>query len=82
MEDDPGQSKLHVLVMYRGTSCVHTALRVYCQTKGAVFWDPAGGFAAQHHYAGQVRRHRRFDAPVTDWYVRENDVLVEKSSWS
>jgi hypothetical protein len=78
LDDNPGQSKLHVMVMYRGTSCVHTTLRVFCQTKGPVFWDPAGGFAAKHHYAGQARRHRRFDAPVKDGYVRENDVLVEK----
>ena len=77
LEDDPVQSKLHVMVMYRGTSCVHTTLRVYCQTKGPVFWDPAGGFAAQHHYAGQVRRHRRFDVPVKEGPVRENDVLIE-----
>ncbi len=78
LEDNLGQSKLHVLVMYRGTSCVHTTMRVFCQTKGPVFWDPAGGFAAKHHYAGQVRRHRRYDAPVEDGYVRENDVLAEK----
>ena len=78
LDDNPGQSKLHVMVMYRGTSCVHTTLRVFCQTKGPVFWDPAGGFAAKHHYAGQARRHRRFDAPVKEGPVRENDVLVEK----
>ncbi len=78
LEDNPEQPKLHVLVMYRGSSCVHTTLRVYCRTKGPVFWDPAGGFAVQHHYAGQARRHMRFDAPVNGEYVRENDVLVEK----
>ena len=76
LEDDPVQSKLHVMVMYRGTSCMHTTLRVYCQTKDPVFWDPAGGFAAQHHYAGQVRWRRRFDAPVKEGPVHENDVLV------
>lgn len=78
LEDNPEQSKLHVMVMYRGASCVHTTLRVYCRTKGPLFWDPAGGFAANHHYAGQARRHMRYDAPVKDGPVRENDVLVEK----
>jgi hypothetical protein len=78
LEDNPEQAKLHVMVMYRGVSCVHTTLRVYCRTKGSVFWDPAGGYAARHHYAGPARRHRRFDAPVKEGPVRENDVLVEK----
>ena len=78
LEDNPEQSKLHVMVMYRGVSCVHTTLRVYCRTKGPLFWDPAGGFASHHLYAGQARRHRRYDAPVKEGPVRENDVLVEK----
>ncbi len=79
LEDNPEQSKLHVMVMYRGVSCVHTTLRVYCRTNGSLFWDPAGGFAARHHYAGPARRYRRYDAPVNEGYVRENDVLVEKA---
>ncbi len=78
LEDNPDQAKLHVMVMYRGISCVHTTLRVYCRTKGPLFWDPAGGFASNHLYAGQARRHRRYDAPVKKGPVRENDVLVEK----
>ncbi len=78
LEDNPEQAKLHVMIMYRGSSCVHTTLRVYCRTKGPLFWDPAGGFASNHLYAGQARRHRRYDAPVEEGPVRENDVLVEK----
>ena len=79
LEDNPEQSRLHVMIMYRGASCVHTALRVYCRTNGSLFWDPAGGFAARHRYAGQARRYRRYDAPVKEGPVRENDVLVEKA---
>jgi hypothetical protein len=78
LEDNPEQSKLHVMVMYRGTSCVHTTLRVYCRSKGPLFWDPAGSFASRHRYAGQARRYMRYDAPVNEGPVRENDVLVEK----
>ena len=78
LEDNPEQSKLHVMVMYRGVSCVHTTLRVYCRTKGPVFWDPAGGYAARHRHAGQARRHLRYKAPVKDGPVRENDVFAEK----
>jgi hypothetical protein len=78
LEDNPEQAKLHVMVMYRGGSCTHTTLRVYCQTKGPLFWDPAGGFAAHHHYAGPARRYRRFAAPSTVDSVRRNDVLIEK----
>ncbi len=40
---------------------------------------PAGGFASRHRYAGQARRYRRYDAPVNEGPVRENDVLVEKA---
>ncbi len=79
LEDNPEQAKLHVMVMYRGVSCVHTTLRVYCRSKGPLFWDPAGGFASRHRYAGQARRYRRYDAPVNEGPVRENDVLVEKA---
>ncbi len=79
LEDSPEQSKLHVMVMYRGVSCVHTTLRVYCRTKDPVFWDPAGGFASRHRYAGQARRHRRYAAPVKEGPVRENDVFAEKA---
>ncbi len=78
LEDNPEQAKLHVMVMYRGTSCVHTTLRVYCRAKGPLFWDPAGSFASHHLYAGQARRHRRYEAPVKEESVRENDVIVEK----
>jgi len=79
LEDNSKQSKLHVMIMYRGASCVHTALRVYCRSNGSLFWDPAGGFASCHRYAGQARRYRRYEAPVNEGPVRENDVLVEKA---
>ena len=79
LEDDSGQSKLHVMVMYHKTSCKHTALRLYCRTNGFLFWDSAGGFSSRHRYAGQARRYRRYDAPVNEGPVRENDVLVEKA---
>ena len=79
LEDNSKQSKLHVMIMYRGASCVHTALRVYCRSNGSLFWDPAGGFASRHRYAGQARRYRRYEAPVNEGPVRENDVLVEKA---
>ena len=79
LEDNPEQSRLHVMIMYRGASCVHTALRVYCRTNGSLFWDPAGGFASRHRYAGQAHRYRRYNAPVNESPVREKDVFVEKA---
>ncbi|MDV5121765.1 MAG: hypothetical protein R2549_06810, partial [Candidatus Scalindua sp.] len=79
LEDDSGQSKLHVMVMYHKTSCKHTALRLYCRTKGPLFWDPAGAFATQVRYLGPAARHNRDFA--TKRYMdseRRDDVISEK----
>ena len=56
LEDNSEQSKLHVMVMYHKTSCKHTALRLYCRTKGPLFWDPAGVLLPLK-YVIWVRRH-------------------------
>jgi len=79
LEDDSGQSKLHVMVMYHKTSCKHTALRLYCRTKGPLFWDPAGAFATQIRYLGPAARYNRDFA--TKRYMdseRREDVISEK----
>ena len=62
LDDKPGQAKLHVMVMYHKNSCKHTALRLFCPSKGPLFWDPAGAFATK----------RYMDAKRTD------DVMSEK----
>jgi hypothetical protein len=79
LEDNPEQSKLHVMVMYHRTSCKHTALRLYCRTKGPLFWDPAGAFATQVRYLGPAARHNRDFAtkPYMD-SERRNDVISEE----
>ena len=59
LDDKPGQAKLHVMVMYHKTSCKHTALRLFCPSKGPLFWDPAGAFATQIRYLGPAARHHR-----------------------
>ena len=79
LEDNSEQSKLHVMVMYHKTSCKHTALRLYCRTKGPLFWDPAGAFATQVRYLGPAARHNRDFA--TKRYMdseRRDDVISEK----
>jgi hypothetical protein len=79
LEDNSGQSKLHVMVMYHKTSCKHTALRLYCRTKGPLFWDLAGAFATQVRYLGPAARHNRDFA--TKRYMdseRRDDVINEK----
>ncbi len=79
LEDNPEQAKLHVMVMYHGTSCTHTALRLYCRTKGPIFWDPAGSFAKHVRYVGPAaRRNRSFAAPPYMDSVRRNDVISEE----
>ena len=79
LDDKPEQSKLHVMVMYHTTSCKHTALRLYCRTKGPLFWDPAGAFATQICYLGPAARHHREFA--TKRYMdskRTDDVMSKK----
>ncbi len=66
LEDNPEQTNLHVMVMYHRTSCKHTALRLYCRTKGPLFWDPAGAFAKHIRYLGpEARRNRSFSASLS-----------------
>ncbi|MFQ5712604.1 MAG: hypothetical protein ACE5GU_01060 [Candidatus Scalinduaceae bacterium] len=79
LEDNPEQSKLHVMVMYHRTSCKHTALRLYCRTKGPLFWDPAGAFAKHVRYVGPAARHNR-DFATTPYMdsERRDDVISEK----
>lgn len=79
LDDNPEQSKLHIMVMYHKASCKHTALRLYCRTKGSLFWDPAGAFATQIRYLGPAARHNRDFA--TKRYMdseRRNDVISER----
>ncbi len=79
LEDNPEQSRFHVMIMYHKTSCKHTALRLYCRTKGPLFWDPAGAFATQIRYLGPAARHNRDFA--TKRYMdseRKDDVISEK----
>ena len=79
LDDKPGQAKLHVMVMYHKNSCKHTALRLFCPSKGPLFWDPAGAFATQIRYLGPAARHHREFA--TKRYMdakRTDDVMSEK----
>jgi len=80
LDDKPGQAKLHdVMVMYHKASCKHTALRLYCPSKGPLFWDPAGSFATQIRYLGPAARHHKEFA--TKRYMdskRKDDVMSEK----
>ncbi len=80
LEDKPWQAKLQIIVMYHGTSCTHTALRLYSRTKGSLFWDPAGSFAIPKRYVGpDARRNIDFAAPPYMSRVRINDVIVEEA---
>lgn len=79
LEDNPKQARLHVLVMYHGMSCTHTALRLYSRTKGPLFWDPAGSFAKRKRYVGPAARHNKdFAAPPYMESVRLDDVITEE----
>ncbi|MFQ5687389.1 MAG: hypothetical protein ACE5GV_12100 [Candidatus Scalindua sp.] len=79
LEDDPEQARLHVLIMYHGMSCTHTALRLYCRTKGPLFWDPAGSFAKRERYLGPAaRQNKSFAAPPYMDSVRLDDVITEE----
>ncbi len=76
LEDDPEQAKLHVFIMYSGMICSHVALRVYGQSKGSIFWDPAGGFG-RHDDVDPTLQNSDSDIPAELGSVREKDVIVE-----
>ncbi len=77
LEDDTEQAKLHVFIMYSGMICSHVALRVYCQSKGPIFWDPAGGFGRHHEDVDPAIQNSHFDIPAELGSVRKKDMIVE-----
>jgi len=38
---------MQVIIVYGDTVCNHTASRYYCPGKGAIFWDPGGGYGTK-----------------------------------
>ena len=78
LEDDFDQAKLHVMVMYNGP-CTHVALRLYCQKKGPIFWDPAGGFANDQDYMNLEDQENNFDVSSNQDSIRLNDVIIESA---
>ena len=71
LEDQKGQASLQVLIMYSATHCSHAALRLYYPHKGAIFWDPAGGYGLE----GTASAKRENDlilegAPTINDYIR------------
>lgn len=78
LDDDPGQAKLHIMIMYRGGICSHVALRVHCHSKGPIFWDPAGGFATNHDNPDTLHLNGSLDVPANFDPVRRKDVITER----
>jgi len=77
LEDNFGQPKLHVLVMYNEGPCSHVALRLFCQEKGPIFWDPAGGFANDQVYEYTEDQEYNFNASSNHDSIRLNDVIIK-----
>ena len=70
LEDKPGIASLQVLIVYGSTVCNHTASRYYCPGKGALFWDPGGGYGTK----GIVKVDREKDV-IVDNIPSINDYL-------
>ncbi len=79
LDDDTEQAKLHIFIMYRGMICSHVALRVYCPSKGSLFWDPAGGFGIPDNYVDPPLQDSHFDILADLSSVRENDVIIKRA---
>ena len=47
LEDKADVASMQVLIMYGSNVCNHTASRYYCPGKGALFWDPGGGYGRE-----------------------------------
>lgn len=47
LNDRPDVATVQLLIVYGSFSCNHTASRYYCPGKGALFWDPGGGYGTK-----------------------------------
>ena len=77
LEDNFGQPKLHVLVMYNEGPCSHVALRLFCQKKVSILWDPAGGFANDQAYEYTEDQEYNFNVSSNLDSIRLNDVIIK-----
>ena len=80
LEDQKGRASLQVFIMYSSSFCAHAALRVYHPGRGAIFWDPAGGYGVD----GNVYVKRKKDvildgAPSINDYIRFRTEIPTRS---
>lgn len=71
LEDKPDVASMQLFIMYGALSCSHTASRFYCPGKGALFWDPGGGYGSEGFV--EVTKHYNVvvhDAPTTNDYLQ------------
>jgi len=60
LEDKPDIATMQIVIVYGSSVCNHTASRYYCPGKGALFWDPGGGYGNE----GIVKVKRKLDVIV------------------
>jgi hypothetical protein len=70
LEDKPDVAGMQLFIMYGSIGCSHTALRFHCPGKGALFWDPGGGYGSE----GLVTVTKHYDV-VTRNVPTANDYL-------
>jgi hypothetical protein len=70
LEDKPDVAGMQLFIMYGSIGCSHTAIRFYCPAKGALFWDPGGGYGNE----GFVKVAKHYDV-VTRNVPTVNDYL-------
>ncbi len=68
---DKKSPRAQVIIMYGKHFCSHTALRLYVPGKGAMFWDPGGGYSTKHlSHAVRSSDVIKNKAPSIDQYIQ------------
>lgn len=80
LEDKKGRAGIQVFIMYSSAFCSHTALRLYHPDKGALFWDPAGGYGIEGKtYVKREKDIILTDTPTINDYIRFRTEIPTKT---
>ncbi len=83
LQDQSDKAVLQVLIMSGPFNCSHTALRLYCPAKGALFWDPAGGYGRDDAHVTIPRRYDVFvgdNAASLEDYIKYREIIPTAST--
>ncbi len=83
--DNPNQPSLQVILVYGPWWCHHSALRLACQDRPVLFWDPGGSYGAPEQTDVRSKDLIRINPPDLEAYLRftweYSSIEVEVFEW-